>query len=497
LALRRVRAGDRAAAQRAFELCAEILGPEVDGPWQVDLVDAWLCMPREREEAVQAMRRAVAGLEIKVPTADQADFAMTWIGDRDIALLQSIAMQLAITDPGSQVRIDDVLAAFDLQNGRELTSLAARSRPMPDLDGLSARLAAFQAERGTDVVAVLDSVESCSLFVLPVDGRPEVVPLASAAQVQAAVLPLSCPVNPLTPETSDPLTRPWWELADAFAEVVRKRLPASRPLVILDGSRLVSTPLHAAGWPAAPLIFERPVSFAVNTRLLIAGAPPMLAGGRAALVCPKQGDRDDFVEQLEATRGSLQHKGYAVTFGAEVDEDAMISTLGGSREVILLCHGVASATAAEGPGICVAAHGTLPPAALMVDRDQALHAFVVTWRDLMSLESTPETVISLACSSGRTRSGRGGTRIGLDQALVGRSTSHLISPVWNVAQASALQWLNSLVRARAEKPLREAYQTAVLEVADLYPHPYHWAPFTLRSHYQRNLARGGVDGLGA
>lgn len=494
LALRRVRGGDRPAALRAFELCLRILGQERDWPWQVELVYAWLCTPDRHEEAVEATRRAVTGMDGSVPTAEQAEHAMTWMGDQDVTLLQSIATQLAISDPGAHVRPDDVLAAFDLQNGRELTSLAARSRPMPKLDGLHAELARNQAEHGSDVVAILDSADECSLLILPLAGKAEIVPLAAAADVAAAVLPLSYPVNPLAPETSDVLTRPWWKLAETFAEAVRERLPASRPLVILDGSRLVSTPLHAAGWPAAPLIFERPVSFAVNARLLVSETTTMRGSGRAALACPKQGDSPAFVEQLESTGRMLREHGYDPTLGVEVDEAAMIAALGEAEEVILLCHGVASVTADEGPGICVAAGGTLPPSALMVDHDASLHAFVVTWRDLMNVESTPETLISLACSSGRTRSGRGGTRIGLDQALFGRSTSHLISPVWNVGQTSALHWLEAFVRARAETPVHEAYRAAVIEAAREFPHPYHWAPFTLRSHHLSTPVPGGIDG---
>jgi CHAT domain-containing protein len=232
----------------------------------------------------------------------------------------------------------------------------------------------------------------------------------------------------------------------------------------------------------------------VNSRLLLATPTPVRGDGRTALVCPKQGDRPQFWEQLKATGDSLRQRGYAVIWGTDVDEETFTAALGASREVIILCHGVTSASASEGPGICVAAGGTLPPSTLLVERDPALHAFVVTWRDLISLESTPQVVISLACSSGRTRSGRGGTRIGLDQALVGRSTSHLISPVWNVAQASALDWLQALTRARTDQPLRDAYRTAVLDLAGRYPHPYHWAPFTLRSHYQGDQVTGGTDG---
>lgn len=484
LALRRVRQGDREGAQAAYELCQLILGPHNGPPWQVDLVRAWLAIGVDDEVAADAIRSVIFEVDDDVPSATNADFAMTWMGDADIALLQSISAELAITRGVRDENLEDVLASYDLQNGRELTSVAGRRQELPSIGRVSSHLRAFQATNQTDVVAVLDTAEHCSLLIIPLDGNPEIVPLARTEDVTAALRPLSYPINPIAPESMDALMHPWWGLASAFAAIVRDRLPVNRALTILEGSRLIATPLHAAGWPADPLILDRPVSFAINNRLLLGAPPRAEKDGTTALICPKAGDRAEFVTQLEAVRTSFTQAGYAVIWGTDVDETSVVRALRSSREVILLCHGVASATALEGPGICVAASGTLPPPALLVDRDPALHAFVVTWRDLASLESTPEIVISLACSSGRTRAGRGGTRIGLDQALVGRSTSHLISPIWNVAQTSAVEWFQALTEARAHQPLRDAYRTAVLQIAQRYPHPYHWAPFTLRSHYQ-------------
>lgn len=112
--------------------------------------------------------------------------------------------------------------------------------------------------------------------------------------------------------------------------------------------------------------------------------------------------------------------------------------------------------------------------------DPSLGAFVLTWDDLVGLPRSPDTVVSIACSSGRTVVGSGGARLGLETGLLANSTRFLVAPLWNVEQRSAVRWVRAYTAASAasEDPPR-AHRLATLQLMDRHPHPYHWAPYAM------------------
>ncbi|HSH77300.1 MAG TPA: CHAT domain-containing protein, partial [Herpetosiphonaceae bacterium] len=141
-----------------------------------------------------------------------------------------------------------------------------------------------------------------------------------------------------------------------------------------------------------------------------------------------------------------------------------------------LCHGT-TAGQHRGYGICIAAHGLLPPNNLSV-REVLEHVdFILNWEDI---EQSPPTFVSIACSSGITELAKGGVRFGLEQTLFSSGTRHIISPLWDVSQESALYWVRAFYAAKQAEPtcsIEDAYRHACLATRHQYPHLYHWGPF--------------------
>jgi CHAT domain-containing protein len=150
----------------------------------------------------------------------------------------------------------------------------------------------------------------------------------------------------------------------------------------------------------------------------------------------------------------------------------------------MACHGV-SGGPTLGQGVCVAAHGLLPPRYLNVAADPVLRDYVLTWDDVIALPRSPDLLISVACSSGRTTVGTGGTRLGLEQGMLTTSTRYIVAPLWSVAQHSSLTWLEAFLNgigpsaSPRDLDISALHRAATLMVRDRHPHPYHWAPYVL------------------
>jgi CHAT domain-containing protein/tetratricopeptide (TPR) repeat protein len=492
LLLRRLEDRDEVSVRSTVLVCNQMIDSHgLDSPWQVVLAEAWLSRATNPARAGSLVLSALVHLDQLVPTNAEAAWALSWVGRRDVVAAQRVATELGLDS--AHARDPELLvAAYDLGNGRELLSTASRHAVVPGVSEAMTSLRRVQAELGADLVSVIDASHGCRLLVQPLDGAPTVVELANLDVVTRAARALRymSMSNPVTPE--DRLTTLWWELADTFARCVRRLLPEPRPLVVLPGARLNALPFHAAGWREHPLIAERHVVQAVSHRML--AASPALRDDESFTVvaCEKAGEQIEFRDRLHTSAKVVSQRSPSgapgkLIVGATVTEPRLVEAFATSREIAVLCHGIAAVRADEGPGLCVGADGLLPPQWMPVVDDPALHAFVVSWLDLSTLSRTPETVVSIACSSGITGVGVGGTRLGLDQALTANSTRHLISPLWNIAQEPALEWVDSFYGSRfgtSTVDVMSAYRDATLAVRSSWPHPYHWAPFALNIAFQ-------------
>jgi hypothetical protein len=203
---------------------------------------------------------------------------------------------------------------------------------------------------------------------------------------------------------------------------------------------------------------------------------------------PKAVDNEEFTAELRqfVNRFRRDAPRVRVLTGADADEPECLKLFGDARAVFALNHGIHGGPH-FGPGLCVAAGGHLPPSPLDMSTEPDLAAFVLTWDDVANLPKSPDLLASIACSSGRTVVGVGGTRLGLEHGTLTNSTRFLIAPLWPVEQQSSLTWmrvfLDQMDLAAAGVPaahdVTRWHQRATMAVADRYPHPYHWAPFLL------------------
>ncbi len=167
-------------------------------------------------------------------------------------------------------------------------------------------------------------------------------------------------------------------------------------------------------------------------------------------------------------------------------EEATISTvmkyLPEVEEAVFLCHG-ASGTSDDGRGICLTFQDLSPVSFLPINESAELKNFLLTWRDMDTLTHTPRIFVSIACSSGSVVIGKGGTRLGIEQALFAKGTSVIISPLWNVEQESAVYWIGKFYEyryANKDHSIGVAYQQACIATRKKYKFDYFWAPFVVK-----------------
>ncbi len=351
------------------------------------------------------------------------------------------------------------------------------------------RIMTSRRERSVDIVALLDSRHRIIAVVIPASPSrsPLTVPLdVSSAELSAGIAELAQfdRANPLAPYRVDPSMQHWWQLAQALADAIRPHLTDGAELIVLPGRRLSAAPLHLAGWPERPLLASRPVSVCPNLRVLLGRTPPIRTRLTGIVAVPKLGDRIEFVTALKSTSGDIATLAAPATVLADTAADiaAVLALSSQADEILFACHGVSSAGPKQGAGICVAAHGLLPPNPLPIEDDSTLQDFTLSWSSIIRIASGPRVVVSIACSSGRILIGPGGTRLGLEQGFISGGGSAIVSPLWNVDQQASLAWLRAFYRyhqAGRIDDLPRAHQAACMTVLRDYPHPYAWGPFLL------------------
>jgi tetratricopeptide (TPR) repeat protein len=495
--LRRLRAG---RITQAGELIGKIANwlyaQKRKGPWQFELAVGWHALETGGPDAFGHLTTAIADLDAQLPMAAEASYAVGVLADFAIDDLQRLAARTGVAAiAADRNKPADLVPVLDVANGRDLTARASVSAQIPNAGPATVdALDRWQGTADADVVALVDDTPTLQLLLQPAGGKRRLVDTAiPVTELGTAVRALRAfdLTNPLAPHRMDTRLAPWWELAAAIASLLRRELPSDRELVVVPGRLLVATPLHAAGWPGRPLIADRPVSVSPNHRLL-AGWPreaePDHGTAQYGLIAvPKATDTTAFTDKLTSFMDEFRARApqARIVSMAEADEAASLAILGEAEIVLALCHGVHGGSGL-GPGICVAAGGILPPSYLNVAADPDLGAFVLSWDDVVKLPHSPDVLVSIACSSGRTVVSSGGSRLGLEQGTLANATRFVVAPLWPVEQQTSLAWVDAFLEpldlAADRLPLQrlpQMHRAATLALADEYPDPYHWAPFAL------------------
>ncbi|MFF5575680.1 CHAT domain-containing protein [Streptomyces luteogriseus] len=506
-ALRQLRTRQVVPAGELIEKISDRLGSiKAKGSWQFELALGWHAMETGAPGAFDHFTKAVAELDTRLPMAEEADYAMGTLASFAIEDLQRLAARAGVAAVGADQHAPAALiAVLDVANGRDLTARASAGAEIPNAGSATVdALDRWQATAHADVAAFIDDTPTLHLLLQPAGGNRRLVdtaiPVSELTTATHALRKFDL-INPLAPDRMDTGLAPWWEVASTIASILRRELPGGRELVLVPGRLLVATPLHAAGWPEdPPLIADRPVSVTPNHRLLAGqhrGNPAEGTASYGLIAAPKVTDTTAFTEKLMSFIQQFCDRApqAQVISMTEADEAASLAVLGESDVAFALCHGVHGGPTL-GPGICVAADGMLPPSHLDLAGDPDLGDFVVSWDDVVKLPHSPGLLVSIACSSGRTVVGSGGSRLGLEQGTLANATRFVVAPLWPVEQQSSLAWVEAFLEpmdlvAAGRLSLQgvpEWHRAATLALAERGSHPYHWAPFALTT-----ALRGGTS----
>lgn len=100
--------------------------------------------------------------------------------------------------------------------------------------------------------------------------------------------------------------------------------------------------------------------------------------------------------------------------------------------------------------------------------------------DLFHLELQAELVTLSACQTGVSKIFAGDELVGLMRGFLYAGAPSLILSLWAVNDRSTTEFMGTLYTHLSQgRSPRSALREAQLTVREIYPHPYHWAPFVL------------------
>jgi CHAT domain-containing protein/tetratricopeptide (TPR) repeat protein len=281
---------------------------------------------------------------------------------------------------------------------------------------------------------------------------------------------------------------PWNKFAHTFGKLISPYIHKNAHICFLPGRLLTGMPLHLTLMPNGLTIIENnTVSYAPNisTLLLINSNKQIKMEKTVTLITVnKEHDNDIFKKRSyiasQEIISSFKHGESKWLKENEADHASVCRCLSNSGEVVFICHG-ARVGIDKGFGICIANAGKLPPSLLITEGTEH-EKYLITWEDLQDLESSPEIIVSMACSTGFTDVIHGGVRLGFEQTLFALGSVCIISPLWDVEQESALKWIACFYKNRLKFPeisIEMAFQKACMDIKKEYNNSFFWGPFTL------------------
>jgi tetratricopeptide (TPR) repeat protein len=463
-------------------------------PWQYHIVRSRINHDLERfQVASDHLSAALKSVNKHVPTGEDAAFALGWMYDK--RYFQATVGQLAIDLSNRGVFAgDQLLEVYEFLNGREI---GARLERESNLGSVAERLAKRlgKAERKVVIFWFMEAGDQVRIGYLSNDDpSPKLLQECnfSQSEIEAVKQGLLMTVNALEPQTLTHQTdgqRNWNDLARTLGSAIIPLLISGCEVYFLLGRTFTGLPLHLVTFPnGRALIEDHPVLYASNFSVLLAECP--LGGNTEELIAlvsvTKKDDSDEF-KQLVGKRAQefIEMLGgpdrvLYLSEGA-ADHASVLDAFPRVSEIIFLCHGT-NAGPSKGFGICIADRDELPPSLFPIEDVPELSRFVICWDDLEEIKVAPTVLISIACSSGLTIIGQSGTRHGLEQTLFAKGTRLIVSPLWDVDQEAALNWLKAFIEIRkseAAGSLIESHRLACLRMRERNPemHPTSWGAF--------------------
>jgi len=247
-----------------------------------------------------------------------------------------------------------------------------------------------------------------------------------------------------------PVVDPWFEGLHAVR-------------IVPDGL-LHGVPFHALRHSAGLLVEGHEVSIAPNASVLALPAPPVPEGRARTLVLGVGGPEVPHVV-AEARSVAAALPDATLLLQEDATRAALARTGAGARVVHIACHGLFRRRAPMFSSL-------------------RLGDGWLTAADVLHLELAGALVVLSACESGRSRAQDGGDEIlGLARAFLGAGAAAVVVSLWLVQDEITAdlmrRWYRHLLAGRSPAV---ALRRAQLELRDVHPHPYHWAPFVLIGH---------------
>jgi CHAT domain-containing protein len=100
--------------------------------------------------------------------------------------------------------------------------------------------------------------------------------------------------------------------------------------------------------------------------------------------------------------------------------------------------------------------------------------------DIYHLQLPAELIVLSGCATGLNVVTPGDELIGLVRGLLQAGAQSLVLSLWDVHDESTKDFMIAFYsRLQRSEVKAKAMQAAMIEVRERYPHPYHWAPFSL------------------
>jgi tetratricopeptide (TPR) repeat protein len=465
-------------------------------PWQTLWLIARVAGPDALSEQAFAMWLALKRLEEDVPLDVGPSYAASWLGDKapfQAFLTTTVQQAIAETIMPAHVGIE----VSEFVNGREVRPRDASGTKDDPWQVFSQ---VVPVERPAVAVAFLESETAIDLIVVTSSGTEPMLlrlpmPTDRVRAVQA-VFDRNIGSTALLPSQHRKAADAVAEILAQLGTLLKSCVQPGVHICLLPSASVLGLPLHAASADGRLLLEDHPISYGPNLAMVChllarscASSPAAISAG--VIVVPKDGDRSEYIDRGDQAAVRLTQAlgldGNRVLQLRHTDADkaACLNAFSELEYLVLLVHG-AQGRRLYGRGLCVSDGAVLPRAPLPVDSVPQLRRFVIDAGDLAALGKTPSTLISLACSSGQTLAGAGGSRIGLDQALLPNGTRTIIAPLWDVNQQTALQTLEDFQRRWIEEPglgPAEHLRRAQLAARERNDSLYHWAPLVLKGSW--------------
>lgn len=277
----------------------------------------------------------------------------------------------------------------------------------------------------------------------------------------------------------------WREFESWLGERLEGSVEDGRHVIVIDHESLIGIPWHVA------LSHRWRCSYAPSWSGILGGrrSSPRDALQLGAFAVPRFHDpeliRSSFADALGTVGEISKLRGHPLNtaVNGQADRAALLRLMRECDLLAVFCHGFAQPEEQE-IALLIASDGRLPPMYMPGDRSVE-DVNRCSWRQLQSLERTPVTVISAACSAGVHWQAGAGEQLGLFGALRYGGTRSFIGPRWDIEVDAVMPIIQDVLRSYLVDgtPMIDAVYHSCRKAAERFPRWLAWS-LTLEGDWQ-------------